>query len=319
MKIVQAAVAAVLSLLASLAHASFPDRPIRLVVPYAAGSPIDAAARVYADSVSRRLGQPVVVDNRPGASGTIGADAVFRAPPDGYTLLLSNSDIQSINPLLMRDLRSDPDKFEPVALIGTSPAVLAARASFEANDARQLAQMARSQPGKISYASWGVGSSAHLAGALMESTAGVSLLHVPFQGAAPAIQAMLGGQVDLMILTVPAMRANLAAGKIKVLGALADQRLPNVPALPTLAEQGFAGYAWETWLAIVAPPNTPADVLSKLGSQSMSALADAATAERLRDIGIEPLAGDRAAVTDRAASTKARWRKVIAERNIRLQ
>jgi len=303
---------------AALAHAAYPDKPIRLVVPYPAGSPIDLTARVLADGLSRRLKESVIVENRPGASGAIAAEAVSRAQPDGYTILVTNTDGLAINPLLVKGLRYDAEKFEPIGMVGRVPGILSVRAELNIKNGAELIAAAKKSPGSISFGSWGQGSLGHLAGALMESTAGISLLHVPYTGAAPALQALVSGQVDLMFVAVPLAGQHVKAGKIRMLGAMAAKRVAELPDLPTLAEQGFTGYEWETWIALVAPHGTPVPILDALNKEVNAVVSDPQAIAKLRDAGIETDSGSRAKVVELAQRSRERWRALINERGIKL-
>jgi tripartite-type tricarboxylate transporter receptor subunit TctC len=296
---------------------SYPDKPVRLIVPWSAGGAVDAAARALAAGIGPRLRQPVIVDNKPGASGSIGAMAAATSTPDGYTFFLGNVDTHVVNPQVLPNLRYKPvEDFDPIVEIGRIPMVLVVRNGLKGPDAAELTRIARLQPGRISYATWGVGSVAHLAFAMLEQQAGIELNHVPFQGAAPTYTAILGGHVDMALSQVPWALGAAREGKVQVLGITSGQRTSLAPAMPTLAEAGFKGYAAEQWVALFAPKGVPPAVRERINREVNAWLATPEGQSQLREGGIEPTGGTAAQLAERQKSETASWGRLIRQKNI---
>ncbi len=285
--------ATVLSFAAGSAVASYPDRPLKMVAPWPPGSTTDGSARIIAEELSKRLKQRVIVENRPGANGTIGSTYVARAPADGYTLLMANGDTHSISPHIYKSLQYDAIKnFDPIALVATASFVLISRPTLPENTLQELIAAAKRNPKKMTYGTWGVGSAGHVAFALLESAMGIQLVHVPFQGAAPALFALMGGHVDLMIGSPLAAYTNLPAGKVKVLGVAASQRaLPWLPDTKTFAEQGVMGADSGSWYGVVGPASMPPEIRKRLSTEVASALRDPAVAKQIAAFGWQVAAG----------------------------
>jgi tripartite-type tricarboxylate transporter receptor subunit TctC len=268
--------------------ADFPSRAVTLVVPYPAGGSADTVARVLAKSLTARLGQPVVVDNKAGAGTAIGAAAVAQAAADGYTLLLSSNTTWTVNPALKPKLPYDPVKsFEAVGLLGGSPLVLLAHPRVPANSVQELVALAKGRPGKLTYASFGNGTSAHFAGEMFKVMAGVDLTHVPYKGSAPAMQDLMGGQVDLSFDINVAARPQVEAGKVKALAVTSKQRTPSMPKVPTLAESGFPDFDLAPWLAVVAPRGLPDDARKVLVKALADVLAEPGARAELTQAGVD--------------------------------
>lgn len=310
---------ALLGALALASRAEFPERPIKIVVPFQAGGAGDAAARILAEGMSKKLGQPVIVENKPGATGAIGTKAVALAAPDGHTLLLGHSDTLVLAPLTRKSLPYDPVRdFEPVAFVSTVPGVLiASRASGIASGAALIAA-ARARPGQVSLASWGLGSSPHLGLELMEQVAGIDLLHVPFQGTGPAVAAALAGQVDLVWVTPEFALGAAREGKAWIVGASSVSRIARAPDIPTLSEQGFPGAAIETWYALMLPAGTPKAIQQRLHDLVNALLADPDIARRLADGGHETRAMSIAEFSDFMSRERRRWSELIRSRHLPL-
>jgi tripartite-type tricarboxylate transporter receptor subunit TctC len=307
---------------ASLAAAAqdYPAKPVRIVVAYNAGGPMDAGARVLAAGLTKALGQSFVVENKPGASGRIGTQEVLRAAPDGYTLMYAIADQLAINPHVYPNSGYDAlTAFEPVAPLGRLPMVLALRSNFSASNGQDLIKLAKAEPGKVSYASWGNGSLGHLAGAMMEQIAGIDMLHVPYQGGAPAQTALMAGQVDMLLVQVPYAVQQLSAGKMKILGLSSPKRNPQYPNIPTLAEQGFPGYSAETWSGVLVPKGTPAPIKAKLAKAIHDIVATPAAQTQLKEIGFEPMSEGPAEFGAFIRTEYDRWGKLIRARNIVVQ
>ena len=291
--------AALLALLSSLsvAHApiaaqaqDYPTKPIRLIVVTAAGGPMDVAARVTADNLDKVLGQRLIIENRPGSGGNIGAEAIAKAEPDGYTLGLIQLGNVAINPHVYTDMTFDPlVDLIPVAPVTTSAILVVANAKVPANDLKELIALAKQQPGKLSYGSGGAGTAPHLAGEMFKTAAGVDILHVPYRGVGPAVNDMAGGHIQLTFAGWGAVRAPVEAGNAKVLAVAQSQRLKSAPQLPTSAEAGLPGYEFATWFGIVAPKGTPAPVIAKLVKHIHAMQDDPEIQRKLADGGLEAL------------------------------
>src|SRR5450830_1298480 len=244
--------------------ADYPNRPIRLIVCVPAGGGVDTVARIVADGLQQRLGQPVVVENRAGAAGNIGAEAVFTSDPDGYTLLAAQPSPLTVNPLLYKDIPFDPTKFEPVAIMTTVANVLLVRPDFPAKTAQEFIAYAKANPGKINYASQGIGTTSHLTAALFEKVTGTKLVHVPYKGTAPALNDIIASHVDFIFMELASAIKLHEAGRAHILAVATAQRIANLPDIPTLDEVGVKGFESGTWNAIAAPPNTPPAIVAKL-------------------------------------------------------
>ena len=260
---------------APAAHAGWPDKPIRIVVPFAPGGSTDSVARLSAEWLARALGQPVTVENRTGASGTIAAEFVAQAPPDGHTLFMASLAQMSIVPH-MGKVRYDPFKsFVPISVISTSFFALAVHPSLPAKNVQQLVALAKARPGQLVYGSSGNGSAAHLTMALFLQRAGLKMVHVPYKGVAPAIADLMGGHVPMVFGSVSEVLRYYKGGKLRVLGVSSEKRLDQMPEVPTVAEQGFPGYFVSTWNGLVAPAGTPKELLSVLYNAIRPACRDA--------------------------------------------
>jgi tripartite-type tricarboxylate transporter receptor subunit TctC len=272
-----------LTALPLIAHgqADFPNKPIRIVVPFPAGGTLDTLGRLLSPKLQETLGQPVVIDPRAGGATAIGTQAVQKAAPDGYTLLfMANSFV--LVPMLMQKAPWDPIKdFVPVSLVARVNQVLVAHPSLEANTVKQLVALAKAAPGKLNFASFGNGTSSHLAVELFKTLAGIDMQHISYKGMAPAMQDILGGQVKVLMSNIPDAIPQLKAGKLKALGVADDKRSAQLPDVPTFAEQGFPGYAVYSWYAVVAPAGTPDPVVKKLHAAFSAAVKDPVVTERL--------------------------------------
>lgn len=303
----------VLSVLGASAQAQWtPTRPIRIVVPYPPGGGSDVAARTISDRVGQKLGQPVIVDNRPGAGGILGTDAVFRAEPDGYTLLLGSSDTIAIAPHLQPELtKYKPEEFTAIAPINQLTTILVARPGLGVKNVPELVALAKA--GKLSYASWGNGSLGHVSGEAFKSATKVDLLNVPYQGAAPAAQAVLGGQVDLMFMPGPLWIT--FRDRVTTLGSASPKRFENVP---TFSEQGVP-VVIETWQAILAPPKTPKPVVDRLHAAFSEVMAEPDIKERFAKSGSVPLQSTQEAFAKMIAADVPKWKKMLADSDIKPQ
>jgi tripartite-type tricarboxylate transporter receptor subunit TctC len=306
------AVACVLLALAQGAPAQYPAKPIRLVVPFPAGESVDATARLVGQSWSAALGQQIVVDNRGGAGGTIGSEAVARSAPDGYTLLWGNSGPLAIGPGLYKKLGYDVTKdFAPVSLVATLPFVLFASPMLPANSAGELVAYAKAHPGEINFGSTGVGSGLHLIAELFKTEAGIRIVHVPYKGVAQALPEIMSGKVQIAFNTIPAFLPHVKAGRLKALMITADSRSPLLPEVPTAPEAGLPGVLGTGWHAVVAPAGTPRDIVGKLNQTLAATLAAPDMRNALVAQGAQPVGGSpeelRAFMQDEAK----KWARVI--------
>ena len=283
--------AATLSMAGVARAQAFPNKPITIVVPWPPGAATDAATRFIADAMSRDLGQPVVVENRPGASGALGSAYVASGPKDGYRLVTATADTHTINPQVRKSLSYDANRdFEPLALFATLSIVWVARPELPYRTMAELVAAAKQRSTPLSYGTWGVGSTAHMAGALLEMAGGVEFNHVPFQGAAPAVTALGGGHVDMMPFIRTSSAQMRATGKVKVLGVATAKRLPGELAdVPTLAEQGIQGAESSSWYGLMAPKGIPEDVRARLTASINKVLATPDLREKIAGTGLDPL------------------------------
>jgi tripartite-type tricarboxylate transporter receptor subunit TctC len=275
--------------LASAAQAqTYPIRPVTLVVAFTPAGPSDVLARVVGRKLEELLKQPFIVVNRPGAGGNIGAEAVANAPPDGYTLLMGNNSILATNASLYKKLPYDPEKdFKPISLVGNQANILVVNPKLAVHSMAELIALAKSKPGELNYASSGIGTAAHLAGALFKAQANIDIVHVAYKGAAPALQDVIAGQVQMMFATAASVVGFINAGVVRPLAVTTLQRSALMPDLPTVAEQGLPGFEATTWHGLVAPAATPPAVIDVLHDATVRALRDPAVAKSLTDLGVE--------------------------------
>jgi len=272
LRTVVASLCAALALAPSLAQ-DYPSRPVRIIVPFSPGGAVDGPTRMVAQELSKRLGQQVVVDNRPGAGATIGTEVVARSAPDGYTLLLA-SQTNAISATLYTKLSFNPiDDFAPISLIGREPGIVVVHPSLPVKTVQELIELARSQPGHLDYASSGNGSGQHLFAAQLFSMAGVTLNHVPYRGSGQATTDLIGGVVKVSVPGLAGMLPHIKSGKLKALATTGSQRSPQLPDVPTLAESGYPGYSAYVWLGLLAPKGTPAAIIDMLNREVLAALA----------------------------------------------
>ena len=307
------AFAALLPIAATRAE-TFPDRPIHIVVPFPAGGSNDVVARFLGQKLSEICGQSVIIDNRAGAGGNVGAEFVARSAPDGYALLLTAPPPLAVNQSLYPHLAFDPaTDFAPIALVASVQIVLTVNPQVKAKTVAELVALAKAAPGALNFGSSGYGSTNHLAGELFKSLAGINIVHVPYRGAAPAMNDLIGGQIPILFDNMPAVQAQARAGSLRALAVAGHARSPLFPELPTMEEAGVPGFEASSWFGLVAPAKTPPAVLKILTDDVMKALGDADFAKKLSDVGAEPgsLSGDAFGSFLRAETEK--WGKVIKE------
>ncbi len=304
--------------LAVAAGAEFPERPVKLLVGFSAGGGTDVAARIVAPGLGEALGQAVVVENRPGASGLIAAEAAARAAPDGYTLMMGSQTTLAVAPALYHKFTLDAARdFAGVALTGTSPLVLVVNPKVEAHSVAELIALAKREPGKLNFASGGVGTTPHMAGELFRLTAGINIVHVAYRGEAPAINDLIGGQIPMMFSTLSAVIGQVRAGALRALAVASPQRSAPAPEIPTLAEQGRNGCEVETWFGIVAPARTPRAVVGKLNAELRRVLALDDTQKRLAGLGMVAASGSPEDFDAYIKSEIAKWGEVIRDADIK--
>ena len=305
---------------AHVATAAYPDRPFKLIVPFAPGGGNDTVARLVSERLGSELGQPVIVDNRPGAGGVIGAEAAARAPADGYTLFLGGVGSHAINPNLHKDLSYDPIKdFAPITLVASAPLILVVHPSVPANSVKELVALAKAQPGKLNYASNGNGSSSHLAAVMFASLTGVDMVHVPYKGLSPALTDLLSGQVQLMFSSVVAIVPQVKAGKLRALAVSSKERLSLMPELPTIAESGVTGYESSSWYGILAPAGTPKDVVARLNAALVKVIAQPDVREALAKEGAVPVGNSPEAFGAFIQAEKQRLGNVIRQAKVPME
>lgn len=304
------------ALAASSAFAAFPDKPVRLVVPFAPGGGTDAIARTLSIGMGQVLGQSVIVENKPGAGTIIGSDYVAKSPPDGYTLVVATF-AHAVNPSLMPRLPFDTDKaFAPVILLARGPNVLVVRADGPYKSVQDVLAAARANPGKLTYASQGNGTSAHLAGEMFDNLAHVHTSHVPYKGAGPAMTDLMGGQVDMMFATAAAAKPQVAGGKLRALAVTTPKRSDAFKDVPALAE-AVPGYAVESWYGLFAPAGTPPDVVARLHDAAKKATESPDFRNKLEPEGLTVSAGSPEELDAYVRGEQARWRKVVKDNGVK--
>lgn len=314
-QLVTALVAASSVLAASHATAdSFPSKPIRIVVGFPSGGAPDTLARIMSEKISPSWGQPVVVDNKPGAGGNIGAEAVARSPADGYTLALGTVGTHSINGALYTKMPYDMVKdFVPVILVASTPNVLVVNPSVPVKNVSELIALAKSKPGGLTFGTPGVGTSLHVAGELFNTMAGVKITHVPYKGRAMAIPDLLGGHITMMFDNLPSALPVVKEGKLRALGITSAKRSASAPDIPTLAEQGLTGFEADSWFAIFAPANTPKAVVEKLNTELNRIYRLPDVQARLKTLGLDPVLGTPEALASFQQKEIAKWAKVVKD------
>ena len=302
------------------AQDKWPSKPITYVVPFPAGGTTDTLARIIGQKLSVALGQPVVVDNKPGAGGNIGSGSVARAAPDGYTILGGTISSHAINVSLYPKLPYDPAKsFVPITLIGTNPLVLIVPPNSSAKTVKDLIAQAKAKPGSVTFASAGSGTSQHLAVEMFKSLAGVDVVHVPYKGSGPAIQDVMGGQVDAMFDTTVVAAPQIKGGKVRALGVTSAKRVKGWDNIPTIAESGVPGYEIVSWQGIFAPAGTPPEIVKRLNTEIVKILNMPDVRERMEALGVDPVANTPEEFAAFQKAEIAKWAKVIKEGNVKVE
>ena len=295
----------------------YPNKPVRIVVPFAAGGSTDVVARILGDKLQAEFKQPFLIDNRAGASGNIGADAVAKAAPDGYTLLMGTTGVLSINGYLFKNMSYDAARdFTPVSYTSLITNILVVQQDVPARTVADLIALAKRQPGKLSFASSGAGSSTHLSGELFKAMAGVDILHVPYRGSSQALTDVISGQVTMLFDNAPSSMPFVQQGKLRALAVTSSKRMPNLPDVPTVDEAGVKGYESLSWSGIVAPTGTPKTVIDKLNRAIDRILKTDEVKTRLAGLGVEPVGGPPEAFTRHIRTESEKWSKLIKSANI---
>src|SRR4029079_9287645 len=302
------------------ARADYPDKPIRLIVPFAPGGVTDTSGRLIAEALGKRLGQPIVVENKAGASGNIGTQQVAVASPDGYTLLLGFDGTLVINPHVFANFPIDVmTDLAPVGMIGDADLILVAHPSFPAKNAQELIAYSKKQPGGVPYGTSGVGGTPHIAGELLKQRTGANLTHVPYKGGGPAMTDALGGNIPLVYTAVAGAVQHVKQGRLVSISVSGNRRTPSLPDVPTFIESGVADFEATSWVALLAPAKTPRPVIAKSNRELNAALADPAVVEKLATLGIVPAPGSPANLAERMRADLVKYGKVVKDASIRAE
>jgi tripartite-type tricarboxylate transporter receptor subunit TctC len=306
--------------MSALAQADFPNRPLKLLVPYAAGGGTDAIARLVAQAVSERLGQTLVVENNGTAGGNVASQQAAASAPDGYTILMANQGPMVVNPHLFKNMKLDPlTAFEPVTLITSAPLALVVPAKSNIKTVGEFLEFARKNPGKLSYGSAGNGSASHLATVLLAQISKLSFVHVPYRGAGPALNDLVSGQTDFMITTMPSVAGQIEGGTVRALAVTTMTRAPTLPDVPTLDEAGAKGYDSGAWYGFVVPKGTPAPIIAKIRQATIEAINTDLVKSRFRNEGALPIGSSPEDFRKMMEAESKRWAEVVKEANISIQ
>lgn len=312
------AAASAMALASPAVAQSFPERPVRVVVPFGPGGGTDNLVRMLEPHLRAALGQPVVIENRAGAGGTIGVDIIARAPADGYSVVVVDSSF-AINPSLFPQLPYDSAKdFTPISLLATGPVILLAHPSSPARTLQELVTLAKAQPGRFSYASGGNGASTHLAGELLKLVAGIDLLHVPYRGTGPATTDVVAGHVPLMFNGISAARPHVDSGRLRALAVTGSQRAAALPDVPTFAEAGLPEVTASTFWGALAPAGVPAPIVARLSEAFRIAVTHPSVQDRLRSLGFDPIGGSAEAYAENLRTETAKWAEVVRRASVKL-
>ncbi|CAM4026617.1 Bug family tripartite tricarboxylate transporter substrate binding protein [Bordetella tumulicola] len=299
------------------ANEKYPDQPVTIIVPFGAGGIADALPRIVGQELSKQWGVPVIIENKVGASGNIGMDYVARAKPDGYTLALAPAGNMTVNPLLYTKLPFDTAKdFAPVTLLATSPNVLVVNDGVPAKTLKEVVDYARQNPDKLNYSSPGPGSGAHLAGELLNQSAGIVIRHIPYNAMAAAVNDVVAGNVDMMFAGVSTVLPQIQAGKLRALAVASPERLPQLKDVPTVAESGYPGFDVTSWYGIVAPAEVPADILDKLQADIAAAVQQESVRQKFAGLGVDPAGSNRADFTRTIQDETRKWSAIVKKAGI---
>ncbi len=291
---------------------NYPVKPIRLVCPFPAGGAVDISSRAIAQEFSKSMGTPVTVDNRPGAGGNIGSQEVVRAPADGYTLLMTSSAIQAINPFLYNKMGFDPSRdLQPISVLVALNNVLVVHPSLKINSVADVLAQARAQPGAMNFASSGSGTSIHMSGEMFKSMTGVNLVHIPYKGSSPALTDLMGGQVMMMFDNIPSSMPHIKSGKLRAIATTGAKRDPSLPDLPTIAESGVSGYEASVWFGLMAPSGLPKEILSKLTAEVNKATKSADYVHRMNEQGFIVLGTSPEQMAQMNRDELTRWGPIV--------
>ncbi len=314
------AAALMLNPLSVIAADAYPSKPLRMVITFPAGGPTDVVVRLISQRLTDQWGYPVIIDNRGGAGGIVGTEIVARATPDGYTFLVGTAGGMTINPALRSDLSYDPFRdFSPVGMLVVNPQILVAHPTLAAKNIRELVALAKQKPGQLNFASAGTGTATHLGLELLKLTAGIDVVHVPYKGGAPAVTDLIGGQVQLLWVSIPSVLPHVKAGRLRALAVSTAKRTTSAPDVPTVTESGYPGFEYSNWNALFAPAGTPQPQLRKINAQVVAALSDPAVAQRLTAQGADPAPGTPEELGKYMRTDHERWKKVIRTANIKPQ
>ncbi|MEH3085180.1 MAG: tripartite tricarboxylate transporter substrate binding protein [Xylophilus ampelinus] len=302
------------------AAAAFPERPVKMVVPFAAGGATDTLARLLATKLGDRLGQPMVIENKPGAGTVVAAGMVAKAPADGYTLLMTSNTTLTLNPAIRANLGYDPVKgFDPIGRIAAMSLVLVANNATPGTTLKQVLAQAAAKPDAFAYGSYGTGSTSHFGGEMLAAAAGTRMLHVPYNGSAPSLTALMGNQVPVAVDTIVASGPLIRSGKVRPIALLSAKRSPAFPDIPTVAESGFPGFAMDSWFALLAPAGLPPAVRQKLEKTLAEVMADPDMRRKLQDIALTPMHAPGAAVTAQVEQELPQMRALAQRADIRAE
>lgn len=298
---------------------TWPAKPLRIIVPFAAGGNTDSIARTAAERLSQSLGQPVIVDNKPGANGAIAAELVARAAPDGYTLLMAPMPLVAVLPVVTKTPYDPLKDFAPISNIGSNPFVLGVHAGVPARNVREFVEHARANPGKLNYASGGSGSVSHLSAALFVKRAGLDMTHVSYKGGAPAVADLLGGQVQMYFGNLSELAPHAQTGRVRIIGVSSEKRAVQLPDVPTIAESGYPGFRTLTWNGLVAPASTPAAVIARIAQEAAAICANPAAAQRLTQLGVDALCSTPAEFAETMRSDILIWAEAVKAANLKIE
>ncbi|QNP50559.1 tripartite tricarboxylate transporter substrate binding protein [Diaphorobacter aerolatus] len=313
------ALASSASVSAQAAVATYPNKPVRIIVPYPAGGTTDIIARIAANQLTERLKQSFIVENKAGASGAIGAQAVAQAAPDGYTLVMATASSHGINSALQKNLPYDAVKdFAPITVVANTPNIIIANPAVPVKNLQELVALARKEPGQINFGSTSAGGSPHMSAELLKMMAGIDMTHVPYKGAAPMLTDLIGGQVQIGFDNLPSTIGFVKSGKVRALAVTTARRWPGAPDIPTVAESGVPGYEVSGWFGLLAPAGTPKDVVDKIQTTIAEAVKSPAVAKQLNDLGAEPVANKPEAFAQEIRDDVEKWRKVVKTTGVKL-